>query len=576
MAIETSQDKITKAFNLVKKKKIDEALLVLDEILAHPPVSVESYIQLARLCFQLKKYGYAIEFSIRADEIEPDNAIITNLLGAAYLETAQYIEAEKQFKKSISLNENLPNPAINMAKLLMIYQRYADAKEFLIKAMSMKPSEPGVYTELAICYGELEEYQESIKYGEKALKLDSSQIRAALYMGRVYSVLGQADTATQYFEKALKLDKTLGQAYEGIAKLRKYSEADRPLINKFKKVLKESMPAIERSHLNFCIGKMLDDCGDWDEAFKFYNQANLLQKTASDYEPPHIINKKMKKVFTKDFFSHMTPPKEPRVTPIFIIGMPRSGTTLIEQIIASHPLAAGAGELRDISSYVDEIFDSKDYPDIQTIISKGLNSDKQLELINRYMEVLTNGRESNSYITDKMPDNFICLGLIHWLFPNAKIIHAIRHPLDTCLSCYFQSFAELPWSYDLKWLAKRYRFYRETMEHWKTIFPENNILNIHYEDLISDPESKIREIINYCGLEWDPVCLDFNKTNRSVKTASIAQVRQPIYKTSRLRFKNYAPHLKDLTKDLSKYLQQDKAMLKECGLKLRPSWWPGS
>jgi len=576
MAVESLEEKITKASTLVSNNHFDEATLIFDEILISPPKTLAGCIHFGRFCAQLGKLDYSIEFLTRATEIEPENAIAHGFLGAAYLETNQLQEAETRLRKSISLNDTLIDPLLNLSTVLINSNRYAEAAEYLAKAIAVKPSEAKIYADLAICNGELGHYQEAIEYGEKAIKLNSGNVSAFLYLGRVYSVLGQPDTATKYYEKAIKLNKTLGQAYEGISKVRKYSESDRALINKFKKALTQSMPAIDRSHINFAIGKMLDDCDDWEEAFKFYHQANLLMKKTNDYTPPHIITNAMKKVFTSDFLKKVESGDNSDVTPVFIVGMPRSGTTLIEQIIASHPQAKGAGELKDIGVYSEEIFANDDYTSIQHIISQGLNSDIRHQYIDRYMQVLRNGRDSSDCITNKTPDNYICLGLIRWLFPEAKIIHSIRNPLDTCLSCYFQAFTEVEWSFDLEWISKRYKFYRETMAHWKSVLPEGAILDIEYESLVEDPESNIREIIEFCGLEWDPACLDFSKTKRVVTTASLSQVRQPVYKTSKLRFKNYATHLKDLAKSLSKYLQQDKAMLKDCGLKLKPSWWPGS
>jgi hypothetical protein len=158
--------------------------------------------------------------------------------------------------------------------------------------------------------------------------------------------------------------------------------------------------------------------------------------------------------------------------------------------------------------------------------------------------------------------------VIKLLFPEATIIHAVRHPLDTCLSCYFQDFTEVPWSFDLEWIGDRYHFYREKMDYWEKTLPENSIVPVHYEELITDPETQIRRLLDACGLPWDPACLEFNTMSRAVKTASLWQVRQPMYKTSRARWTHYAPHLQPLVKHISDYLtEEDRALLSEHGVK---------
>ncbi len=163
---------------------------------------------------------------------------------------------------------------------------------------------------------------------------------------------------------------------------------------------------------------------------------------------------------------------------------------------------------------------------------------------------------------------YLYLGVIKLLFPEATIIHAVRHPLDTCLSCYFQAFTELPWSFDLEWIGDRYRFYREKMDYWEKTLPENSIVPVHYEELITDPETQIRRLLDACGLPWDPACLEFNTTSRAVKTASLWQVRQPMYKTSRARWTHYAAHLQPLVKHISDYLtEEDRSLLSEHDVK---------
>jgi hypothetical protein len=191
------------------------------------------------------------------------------------------------------------------------------------------------------------------------------------------------------------------------------------------------------------------------------------------------------------------------------------------------------------------------------------------DLAERYLDILRQGREPAARIVDKLPTNFLFLGLITALFPNATIIHAIRHPLDSCLSCYFQNFTSIRWANDLGVISQVYTVYRKSMANWERVLPEGSILHVRYEELVEDPQTHTRRMIEACGLEWDESVLDFFQKKSVVRTASIMQSRQPIYKTSKQRWVNYAQHLQPLVSGISEYLDDDKPLLAEHGLELR-------
>jgi hypothetical protein len=283
----------------------------------------------------------------------------------------------------------------------------------------------------------------------------------------------------------------------------------------------------------------------------------------------------MKKVFSPELLQQAESLGNDSGVPVFIVGMPRSGTTLTEQIIASHPRASGAGELQEIDRIAKQICPAADLTQYQSTCRANLTRETLGDKAEQYLDVLRKTREASARVTDKMPDNYFYLGLITMLFPRARIVHMTRNPLDNCLSCYFQCFDQLAWSFDLDWLARRYRFYREVMAYWKSVLPADSILDVQYEQLIEDPETQSRRIIEHCGLAWDPACLEFNRAERAVNTASMWQVRQPIYRTSRKRWRNYASHLGELANGLVDYLGEDAAALAECGIRLRPRWGLG-
>ena len=241
--------------------------------------------------------------------------------------------------------------------------------------------------------------------------------------------------------------------------------------------------------------------------------------------------------------------------PIFIVGMPRSGTTLIEQIIASHPSVYGAGELHHLCTLIQRPIERpigvKHYPEnMRYLTPTGLHA-----IADEYLSCLKNYAPAAAHITDKMPGNYVAIGLIHALFPHAKIIHVERNPIDTCLSCYTKLFRQGQFfSYDLRELGHFYANYRRIMAHWRQVLPAHSWLDICYEDVVSDLESEARRLIAYCGLQWDPVCLSFHSLKRQVRTASFVQIRKPIYASSVDRWRRFERELAPLIKVLSESL----------------------
>jgi Sulfotransferase family len=242
---------------------------------------------------------------------------------------------------------------------------------------------------------------------------------------------------------------------------------------------------------------------------------------------------RMREKFNSDFMQARTGRGNSSSLPIFIIGMPRSGTTLIEQILASHPAVFGAGELETFSQMANATFEPE--PSV---------------LGSRYVAELREHAPHASRIVDKMPTNFMLAGLIHLALPNATIIHAVRNPIDTCVSCFTTHFIEQPFTCDLAELGRYYRGYHTLMAHWRAVLPPQRFLEVRYEELIDDLETSARRMVTHCGLPWDMRCLDFHRTSRVIRTASASQVRKPIYRSSVGRWRQYEAHLGPLLAEL--------------------------
>jgi hypothetical protein len=314
-----------------------------------------------------------------------------------------------------------------------------------------------------------------------------------------------------------------------------------------------SLSVEDRTELHFALGKAYDEIGRHADAFSHWQDGNALKRRAIAYDEAAAFRtmNRIEAVFSTEVVRRHENGGHPSAAPIFIVGMPRSGSTLIEQILASHPQVLGAGELKHFGravKWVQQISaDHRPFPDL--VLS--LTQQQVHDLGERYLAALGRLPPSVVRVTDKMPMNFTFVGLIHLALPNAVIIHAYRDPVDTCLSCFSKLFAdEQNYAYDLAELGRYYGHYRKMMSHWSRVLPSGRILDVRYEDVIADLEGQARRIVAHCGLEWDPRCLAFHQTVRPVRTASAVQVRQPLYNSSVARWHPYKDFLQPLLSEL--------------------------
>ena len=428
----------------------------------------------------------------------------------------------------IALQAGQNERAIDLiGRALAINPKFAAAHNSLGAALQMQ----GNLTEAANCY-------------QRAAAIDPKNARTQNNLGIVLQVSGRLDEAIVAFENALALKPDYAMPYKGLAALRKVLPDD-GLISGIQRLLREDkLPGDDRCYLNFALGKCFDDIGEFDRAFHHYQAGNDIHKQKRPFDVAAFAEKtdEIIATFTPAFFSERAAVGNNSEQPVFIVGMPRSGTTLIEQILASHPAVFGADELPYFNQMAADLQamlrDATAYPACAARIDEATAG----RLAQRYLDHLRKRSGDAARVTDKMPDNFRNLGLIALLFPRARVIHCRRDPLDVCLSCYFQDFTNLPFSYDLADIGQYYRKYEQLMAHWWSALPLQ-ILDLRYEELVADEETVSRRMVDFCGLDWDDACLTFHENDRPVQTASKWQVRQPIYKTSVARWKRYERHL---------------------------------
>ena len=568
---------IQKAVRHLRNGRRVDALLVYDEVAKRAGDSVAVHVGLGHLCSELGNRRQAVTHYRTAVDHEPDNAHYLGHLGIALQQMGQAEEAFEILTRAMAGNAEIPSVLHGLGIIFMDRADYAQARNYLEKAQQMTPGDGNIRTNLATVLARVNEHELALKHAEKGLKLNPTNRNAHYAVGRVLTELGRGDEAIRHFEKTIRQHKTFGGAYDLLARMKKFTASDRPFIDKTEKVLQQGMPAKERACVHFALGKMYDDCGEWEKAFEHFGQANLLQKKDYDMKRARQHFKQMKKIFNAQSLQEYQVLGHASEQAVFIVGMPRSGTTLMEHMIASHPKATGAGELPEIPR-ISRLISPEDGRRYSAATARSMLTDENItNYAESYLGVLQQGANGADRIVDKLPGNVFYLGLISILFPNATIIHATRHPLDTCLSCYFQNFTNVRWANDLAVIADIYDLYREVIAYWQSVLPKGKIVDVHYEQLIEEPEVHGRQMLEACGLDWDRENLEFYKKDKVVRTASLWQVRQPIYQSSKKRWKNYAAHIGQLADALSDYLQDDREELANHAIDLaapsRMSWW---
>jgi tetratricopeptide (TPR) repeat protein len=400
---------------------------------------------------------------------------------------------------------------------------------------------------LGLIYGDRDEYEHAVGLIEKAISIKSDAAPFYHNIAGLYRRVGRISDAELAFRRAIELAPDYAEAYQGLSEMLTFEPGD-PLEQATLGNLTGELSDGAAAFFHFTLGKIYDDTERYALAFNHYARANQLTHRTFDIRAYQAFVKESVYQFSPRLARSMRKWGVLSERPVFIVGMPRSGTTLVEQILASHSAVAGAGELSDIKSVAraggSMVSPSTAYPALLPRLGPDQLRSMAEQYLSRTQRFVT-AREITR-VVDKHPLNFQFLGLILLMFPRAKVIHTVRHPLDTCLSCFFQHFTRgQDYTFDLTALGLFYNEYRRLMEHWHQLFG-HRILHLEYERLLVDQENMTRRLLKFCDLDFEPACLEFFATDRPVKTASFMQVRQPLYSTSRDRWKNYTEQLRPL------------------------------
>lgn len=425
-----------------------------------------------------------------------------------------------------------------------LYQR---ACEEIEKLLALDPDHLDYRTLYASASVGLGEHDRAIALYQKLLQDAPGLADVHLSLAHSLKTQGRQADAIEAYRAATAARPHFGDAYWSLANLKTYRFADDEIERMRAGEASTTTPLVDRYHLSFALGKAFEDRGDHAESWRYYEQGNALKRSESRYRPEIIETNTCRQieVCTREFLEHRRDVGDPGPDPIFIVGLPRAGSTLLEQILASHSLVEGTQELADIPRIVLDL-QGRD-PDLDDPRYPGVLADMQPEdfrrLGEKYLQDTRIYRSGKTYFIDKMPNNFRHLGLICLMLPNAKIIDARREPMACCFSNLKQLFATgQEFTYSVEDIARYYRTYLDLMEHWDKAMP-GRVLRVYHEDVVDDLEGNVRRILDFCGLPFEPGCLEFHKTARSVRTASSEQVRQPIFRDGLDQWTNFAPYL---------------------------------
>ena len=465
-------------------------------------------------------------------------------------------EAALHYQEALRLQPNFAEAHNNLGNVLSEQAKVDKAIEHLEEAVRLQPGFARAYVNLGTALRQRPQIDAAVAAYQQALRIQPDDALAHNNLGEAHLELGDAQQAQSYFREALRCDPAYVQPLLHLAANGFYSPAE-PGVDDLKARLAEPhLSAESASQLHFILGYLLDRMENTDEAFNHFRRGNALRRSllqqkgiAFDACVHSQRIDRMIAFFSREFFQQRASFGLDTEVPVFIVGMPRSGSTLVEQILSQHSQVHGAGELKDVWRLVGDLSTKlgadKGFPECLG----DLNAAIARELAEAHLRQLTRLGGSATRVIDKMLDNFLYLGLLAVLFPRARVIHCRRDPRDVCLSCFFQYFKGLSFTWDLDDLGRYYRDYERLMAHWRAVLPLS-ILDVTYEEVVADIEGQSRRLVAFCGLDWEDRCLRFHENPRSVRTLSTVQVRQPLYTTSVARWRRYAAHLRPLVEAL--------------------------
>jgi tetratricopeptide (TPR) repeat protein len=541
---------------LVDLTQYDDARIAFERARVTDPARVQIEAATAALAADDRKKSEEIFREI----LQTDPSHVAALVGLAAVSLAadRPHDAERLLRHALKQSEHVPLAWRGLGPALLALGRVQDAEEAARRVLKVEPENPQSWITVASVATRLLRQEQALEAYEKAAELKPDEVRIRLSIGHVQKTLGRRSDSEASYKAVLALNPTIGEAYWSLADLKNYAFSDAEVAAMQQLLTNDKRERANEAQLHFALGKAFEQRRRYPEAFAHYAQGNALRRLDAPFDIEGFERRtaRIQAFFDKAFFAQRIGAGDPDPAPIFIVGLPRSGSTLVEQILASHSRVEGTMELPNIITLThqfDDMVESRDgYPETVGTAPPALLS----ALGGRYIEETAPLRSGREHFTDKLPNNFSHVGLIHAILPHATIIDARRHPLDSCFSTFKQHFAQgQTFSYDLQDLGRYYRCYLSLMDQWDAVLP-GKVLHVHYEQLVAEPEVQIRRLLEHCALDFEPACLNFHETRRSVRTASAEQVRQPLYTSGVGHWRHFEKELEPLREALGDNLER--------------------
>ena len=504
--------------------------------------------------FQMGDYAKSVLYLARACKIRPEATDYLVLLGKALMKLDKPDRAEKCFRKALLQDPENVDYLCELGKCLHWQRKYHFAAGCFGEALRLDAGHGDALCGLGAALRELNWDDDALTCFEEAVGKEPDKAFNHIMLGNQYKIFGKLEEAKAQFFQAMEINPKAVGAYNGWATAEKNHVMDDRVRTMEELYDNESLTDIEKAPLGFALFDAFHGLKEYDKAFRYLLEANALKRKSVRYNAENDWKtvERILSVFSEEFYDARPGIGVEDATPVFILGMPRSGTSLVEQVLSSHPAVHGAGELNHINLVSTSHYGETKFP--EGVLAMG---DEGFSLRARnYLKLIRELAPEATHITDKMPHNFLFVGMIRAMFPKATVFHTKRDPMDTCLSIFRKNFGGFhPYSYDLTELGQHYRQYQAFMKHWHKVLP-GYVHDIQYEAVVADPENQIRRILDICGLDFHEDCLNFHKTERAVRTASNAQVRRPIYKSSVKAWKKYETQLEPLCAALN-YKEED-------------------
>jgi len=479
----------------------------------------------------------------------PRNVDALRLLALLAMGADQHDDAESMLMEAIRVAPDYLLALLDLGQLRKEQDRFAEALECFDRVIALEPGQPQAHFHRAATLARASFTHEAIAAYRECLAIRPAHLGALLGLGHVLNAVGDYEGAVASYIACIDAAPDSGETYWSLANLKTYRFDDATLADMERRAAQQGENQQSEVNFLFAVAKAREDRGDYDGAFEYYRRGNARQRARVHYDPvqAEVMNDRLVEVYTAGFLESLAGAGNPDPSPIFILGLPRSGSTLLEQVLASHPQVEGTAELPYVGRLATSLNRNRtggvNYPEAM----RELAPSHVAALGTQYLELASMHRRSGApRFIDKMPNNFPNVGLIAAMLPNAKVIDARRHPLDACLSCWRQLFAKgQNFTYDLTEIGEYYLQYQRLMDHWEQVLP-GRVLTVQYEEVVGNFEAEVRRLLAFAGLPWDAACLRFWESDRPVRTPSAEQVRQPIYGGAVSHFRHYERHLGEL------------------------------